>query len=217
MPIGLPEFVDNQENRCPVILVLDTSGSMQGAPIAALNEGIKAFKQDVLRDTQAMLSVEVSLITFGEGVQQVQDFVTIEHFDPPQLKADGLTPMGEALSLALDVLEQRKLIYKNHGIPYYRPWVFLITDGAPTDSWHAAAQDLREAEVKNRLLFFSVAVQGADMNTLKQISMRPPVLLNSLDFRDLFMWLSSSMKRVSSGKIGEAIALPPMSWGQITT
>ena len=217
MPIGLPEFVDNQENRCPVILVLDTSGSMQGAPIAALNEGIKAFKQDVLRDTQAMLSVEASLITFGEGVQQVQDFVTIEHFDPPQLKADGLTPMGEALSLALDVLEQRKLIYKNHGIPYYRPWVFLITDGAPTDSWHAAAQDLREAEVKNRLLFFSVAVQGADMNTLKQISMRPPVLLNSLDFRDLFMWLSSSMKRVSSGKIGEAIALPPMSWGQITT
>ncbi len=217
MPIGLPEFVDNQENRCPVILVLDTSGSMQGAPIAALNEGIKAFKQDVLRDTQAMLSVEVSLITFGEGVQQVQDFVTIEHFDPPQLKADGLTPMGEALSLALDVLEKRKLVYKNHGIPYYRPWVFLITDGAPTDSWQAAAQDLREAEVKNRLLFFSVAVKGADMNTLKQISMRPPVLLNSLDFRDLFMWLSSSMKRVSSGKIGEAIALPPVSWGQITT
>jgi uncharacterized protein YegL len=161
--------------------------------------------------------VEVSLITFGQGVQQVQDFVTIEHFDPPQLKADGLTPMGEALSLALDVLEKRKLVYKNHGIPYYRPWVFLITDGAPTDSWQAAAQDLREAEVKNRLLFFSVAVQGADMNTLKQISMRPPVLLNSLDFRDLFMWLSSSMKRVSSGKIGEAIALPPMSWGQITT
>lgn len=217
MPIGLPEFVDNQENRCPVILVLDTSGSMQGAPIAALNEGIKAFKQDVLRDTQAMLSVEVSLITFGEGVQQVQDFVTIEHFDPTQLKADGLTPMGEALSLALDVLEKRKLVYKNHGIPYYRPWVFLITDGAPTDSWQAAAQDLREAEVKNRLLFFSVAVKGADMNTLKQISMRPPVLLNSLDFRDLFMWLSSSMKRVSSGKIGEAIALPPVSWGQITT
>lgn len=124
--------------------------------------------------------------------------------------------MGEALSLALDVLEKRKLVYKNHGIPYYRPWIFLITDGAPTDSWHAAAQRLQKAEVENRLLF-SVAVQGADMDTLKQISMRLPVLLNSLDFRDLFMWLSSSMKRVSSGKIGEAIALPPMSWGQITT
>ena len=217
MPIGLPEFVDNQENRCPVILVLDTSGSMQGAAITALNEGIKTFQQDVLRDTQAMLSVEVSLITFGQGVQQIQDFVTIEHFEPPQLKADGLTPMGEALKLALDVLEKRKLVYKNHGIPYYRPWIFLITDGAPTDSWKDAAQRLREAEVENRLLFFSVAVQGADMNTLKQISMRPPVLLNSLDFRDLFMWLSSSMKRVSSGKIGEAIALPPVNWGQITT
>ena len=131
MPIGLPEFIENQENRCPVIFVLDTSGSMQGEPIAALNEGIKTFKQDVLRDTQAMLSVEVSIITFGDGVKQIQDFVTIDHFEPPQLKADALTPMGEAINLALNVLEQRKTIYKTNGIPYYRPWVFLITDGAP--------------------------------------------------------------------------------------
>ena len=62
-----------------------------------------------------------------------------------------------------------------------------------------------------------MAVQGANMEILKQISSRPPVLLNGLDFRDLFIWLSSSMKRVSSGKIGEAIALPPVTWGQITT
>jgi uncharacterized protein YegL len=217
MPIGLPEFIENQENRCPVIFVLDTSGSMQGAPITALNEGIKTFKQDVLRDTQAMLSVEASIITFGDGVKQIQDFVTIDHFEPPQLKADGLTPMGEAINLALNVLEQRKAVYKTNGIPYYRPWVFLITDGAPTDAWQSASQNLRQAETENRLLFFSVAVQGANMEILKQISMRPPVLLNGLDFRDLFIWLSSSMKRVSSGKIGEAIALPPLTWGQITT
>ena len=80
MPIGYPEFIENKEKRCPVIFVLDTSGSMQGEPISALNEGIKTFKQDVLRDTQAMLSVEVSLITFGDGVKQIQEFVTIEHF-----------------------------------------------------------------------------------------------------------------------------------------
>jgi len=217
MPIGYPEFIENKEMRCPVIFVLDTSGSMQGEPISALNEGIKTFKQDVLRDTQAMLSVEVSIITFGDGVKQIQDFVTIEHFDPPQLKADGLTPMGEAISLALNALEQRKTLYKTNGIRYYRPWVFLITDGAPTDAWQGAAQEVRQAETENRLLFFSVAVQGAKIEILKQISMRPPVLLNGLDFRDLFMWLSSSMKRVSSSKIGEMVATPPVTWGQITT
>jgi uncharacterized protein YegL len=66
-------------------------------------------------------------------------------------------------------------------------------------------------------LFFTVGVEGADMITLKQIAPRPPVALNGLDFRSLFVWLSTSMKRVSSGKVGEAVALPPVEWGQITS
>ncbi|QUS60050.1 VWA domain-containing protein [Synechocystis sp. PCC 7339] len=218
MPIGVAEFMENQENRCPVVLVLDTSGSMQGAPIRALNEGIKTFQQDVLRDTQAMLSVETAVVTFGNGgVQTVQDFVGIDRFSPPILEAGDLTPMGEAIELALDLVEDRKAVYKSHGIQYYRPWVFLITDGAPTDQWLNAAQRVQQAEAANRLLFFSVGVQGADMAKLRQISNNPPVLLNGLDFRDLFQWLSSSMKRVSGSKVGESIALPPVSWGQITT
>jgi uncharacterized protein YegL len=76
---------------------------------------------------------------------------------------------------------------------------------------------VQQAEAENRLLFFSVGVQGADMAKLRQISNNPPVLLNGLDFRDLFQWLSSSMKRVSGSKVGESIALPPVSWGQINT
>lgn len=59
MPVGLPEFAANPENRVPVILSLDTSGSMSGQPIEELNRGIAAFKEDILRDTQAALSVEV--------------------------------------------------------------------------------------------------------------------------------------------------------------
>ncbi|MFM1843643.1 MAG: hypothetical protein RLZZ490_2386 [Cyanobacteriota bacterium] len=218
MPIGIAEFMENQENRCPVVLVLDTSGSMQGAPIRALNEGIKTFQQDVLRDTQAMLSVETAIVTFGKGgVKTVQDFVGIDQLVPPSLEAGDLTPMGAAIELALNLVEDRKELYKSHGIQYYRPWVFLITDGSPTDHWQNAAQKVKQAETENRLLFFSVGVEGADMAKLSQISNNPPVLLNGLDFRDLFQWLSSSMKRVSNSKVGEAIALPPMNWGQITT
>ena len=218
MPIGDAEFIENQENRCPVVLLLDTSGSMDGEPIKALNDGIKTFQQDVMRDTQAMLSVETAIVTFGNGgVKTVQEFVGIDQFTPPILTAGGLTPMGSAIELALDLIEDRKAIYKSHGIQYYRPWVFLITDGAPTDEWKQAVQRVKQAETENRVLFFSVGVQGADMAKLKQISNNPPVLLNGLDFRDLFQWLSSSMKRVSGSKVGEAIALPPVNWGQITT
>ncbi|ABA24846.1 von Willebrand factor, type A (plasmid) [Trichormus variabilis ATCC 29413] len=218
MPVGLPEFVENPENRCPVILLLDTSGSMSGQPIQELNRGLATFKEDVIKDSQASLSVEVAIITFGP-VRLVQDFVNIDQFTPPQLEAEGVTPMGEAIEYALDLLETRKSAYKENGILYYRPWIFLITDGAPTDYYHLAAQRVKEAEANRRLCFFTVGVQGADFNKLRQIAPaeRPPVILNGLDFRSLFVWLSTSMKRVSSGKIGEAVALPPVGWGQITT
>ena len=216
MPVGLPEFVENPENRCPVILLLDTSGSMSGQPIQELNRGLAAFKEDVMKDAQASLSVEVAIVTFGP-VRLTQDFVTIDHFTPPKLEADGVTPMGAAIEYALDLLEKRKQSYKDNGVHYYRPWVFLITDGAPTDDWQGAAQRVREEEEKRRILFFTVGVEGADMITLKQIAPRPPVALNGLDFRSLFVWLSTSMKRVSSGKVGEAVALPPVGWGQITS
>lgn len=219
MPIGLPEFVENPEPRCPVILLCDTSGSMQGEPINALNMGLAAFQKDVYKDEIASLRVEVALVTFGP-VRLAQDFVTIDNFTPPRLEASGVTPMGEAIEYALDLLEQRKETYKNNGVQYYRPWVFLITDGAPTDSWQNAAYRIREAEAQRRMLFFAVGVEGADMNKLRQIALpeRPPVLLNGLDFTSMFQWLSTSMKRVSGSKVGGSmVQLPAVGWGQIAT
>ncbi len=219
MPVGLPEFVENPEPRCPVILLCDTSGSMSGAPINALNAGLSAFREEVHKDEQASLRVEVALVTFGP-VRLAQEFVTIDNFIPPKLKADDVTPMGEAIEYALDLLEERKVTYKTNGIQYYRPWVFLITDGAPTDSWHIAAERVGQAEMQRRLLFFAVGVKGADMHTLRQIAPeeRPPVLLHGLDFRAMFQWLSTSMKRVSSSQVGGTmVPLPSVGWGQITT
>jgi uncharacterized protein YegL len=221
MVVGQPEFVENPENRCPVILLLDTSSSMSGLPVEALNDGLSAFKAAVIEDEQAALRVDVAIVTFGP-VQLIQDFVTIDQFMPPHLVANGLTPMGEAITYALDLLEKRKTAYRDNGIQYYRPWVFLITDGAPNrDSpWQEAAQQLKTAEQQRKLSFFSVGVQGADMETLRQISPadRPPLLLNGLDFRSMFQWLSDSMVRVSSSTVGgEMVVLPPVGWGQITT
>lgn len=221
MGVGQPEFVENPENRCPVVLLLDTSRSMSGEPIKALNEGLITFKETVQEDEQAALRLEVALVAFGP-VRLIQDFVTIDQFIPPQLEARGLTPIGEAVEYALDLLDNRKATYRENGIQYYRPWIFLITDGAPNPEspWQNAAQSVRNAELNRKLCFFAVGVQGADMETLRQIAPpeRPPMLLNGLDFRSMFVWLSDSMKRVSSSTVGgEMVALPPVGWGQITT
>ena len=217
MPVGFPEFVQNPENRCPVILLLDTSGSMIGDAMNALNQGVNLFKENIQADTKAALSVEVALITFGP-VRLVQDFVTIDQFMPPTLVADGVTPMGEAIEYALDLLKTRKEVYQENGIQYYRPWIFMITDGAPTDPWQDAAARIKQGEADRKFCFFSVAVEAADLKTLSQIAPadRPPVLLNGLDFQSLFVWLSKSMKRVSSGRVGEAVELPPVGWGQVS-
>jgi len=220
MPFDI-EFVENPEHRCPVVLLLDTSGSMSGEPINELNAGLAIFKQEVERDTTASLRVEVAIITFDSSVDILQDFVTIDKFYPPQLTASGMTAMGQGIELALNEVENRKAIYKSNGIQYYQPWVLLITDGGPSDSWQSAAQRVRQAYADRKINFFAVGVQGADMNILGQIAPvnTPPLMLKGLQFEGLFRWLSQSVKTVSSNKVvgGQTSLSPTSGWAQTNT
>ncbi len=205
----------NPEPRCPCVLLLDTSGSMAGTPIRELNAGLQMFQDELSKDTLAMLRVEIAIITFGP-VSLAQDFITAGQFAPPALNATGDTPMGGAINLALDKINDRKQVYKQNGISYYRPWIFLITDGAPTDGdvWKTAAQRIKDAETNKKICFFVVGVEGADMNLLAQIAVRQPLKLKGLNFREMFIWLSTSLKGVSHSNPTDTVPLQsPMGWG----
>ena len=204
------QFAENPEPRCPCVLVVDVSSSMYGAKMDQLNSGIATFAQELKADQLASLRTEVAIVTFGSGSEMPQDFVTADQFNPPTLVANGVTEMSAGINLALDKIEERKQMYRDNGIDYYRPWLFLITDGAPTESQevvNAASARLKQAESEKRVATFSVGVEGADMGLLTEISPRRPLMLKGMEFSGMFVWLSQSMSRVSASRTDEEIAL----------
>jgi uncharacterized protein YegL len=214
IPFGASEFAENPEPRCPCLLLLDTSASMAGHPIAELNRGLATLKQELANDALAMKRVELGVVTFGP-VHLLNDFQTPDLFMPPALGSAGDTPMGAAIAGGLEMIRQRKQAYKANGICYYRPWVFLITDGAPTDDWQGAAEMVRDGEAAKNFSFFAVGVDGADMDVLGRISVRAPLKLAGLRFSDLFAWLSASLSNVSRSQMGQAVQLRPPGWAQV--
>lgn len=212
------DLIDNPSPRCPVALILDTSGSMGGRPIDELNAGIQVFIEEIKRDDLARWSVDLAVYTAGGSSDCIQEFIAAEQiagFAP--LFASGNTPLGSATQMALNDLEERKKAYRDAGVPYYQPWLVLISDGSPTDAWQGAAQHAKSLSAQRKLVSLPIGVEGADLSVLSQFSTKPAAALNGLRFRELFQWLSASMARVSASTSSDAsVQLPKTdSWESI--
>ena len=201
------DLVNNPTARIPVCLCLDVSGSMDGEPIRELNEGVRMFYD-------AIHAAEVCIVTFGGNrAECITDFSGLERQpEPPILSADGMTPMGEAVNLGLDLLEKRKKEYKSKGVDYYQPWLVLMTDGAPNGDANELSRAIGrtvEMVTNKKLSVFPIGIGvNADMNILARFSpKRSPLKLQGLKFREFFEWLSQSVSRTSQSIPGENVTL----------
>ena len=221
------EIAHPQQPHCAVVLLLDRSDSMAGEKLKQLNDGLMFLVKDILSNDIARKRVDLSIISFGEQVQLLQDFTAVdERLELSITEANGATPMGEAIMLAADKIEERKKQYKAMGTNYYRPWIFMITDGEPTDikpgelAWNNVIQTVHNGEINKKFLFFCVAVEPANTQILKQIAPpnRPPLRLTPGMFKECFLWLSKSIQRVSVERIGNQVALEdPGKYGMTMT
>ncbi|SHH23786.1 vWA domain-containing protein [Clostridium grantii] len=222
--VRLEDLVNNPTARVPVCLCLDTSGSMDGTPINELNEGVRLFYEAIREDETALYSAEISIVTFGGEASLIEDFANIDRQPvAPILQAHGMTPMGEAVNLALDCLEKRKQEYKDKGVDYYQPWLVLMTDGAPNGSSSELSTAIqRTVELVNdrKLTVFPIGIgKDADMNILQQFSpTRKPLRLQGLKFKEFFDWLSKSVSKTSQSTPGEKVQLDVegiKGWGEL--
>ena len=131
----LNQFTYQTPKTLPVDLLLDTSGSMhENGKIAVLNSAVNEMLTSFKNLDATNASISVSIITFGGNAQICQELKPVSEIGEINMIASGMTPMGGAVRLAKEMIENKEIITSRT----YRPTVVLVSDGMPNDSWEDA-------------------------------------------------------------------------------
>ena len=208
----MPDIMNPGAQHIACVLLVDTSTSMSGAAIDELNEGLRAFGEALMSDAQASGAADVCVINFNTEVTVEVPFSSAVDFVAPTLSAGGLTALNEAIITGLDAIEQQKATYRQLGVDYYKPWLFLLTDGSATDTEFDADahQRLAEALANRKVNFFPMGIGAdADIRALKSYTANGNGAVLKAEknhFKEAFVWLSSSMAVPIKSQVGEKTA-----------
>jgi uncharacterized protein YegL len=189
--------------RLPVYLLLDTSGSMSGEPIEAVKNGVQIMISSLRQNPQAIETAFLSIITFDSTAQQIIPLTDLASFQMVDLKATGVTALGEALKLVSHRIENEVAKTTTEQKGDWKPLVFIMTDGIPTDDWQSGLTEFKKC--KTAFVVACGAGNGADTKILKQITDN----VISLDTADsstigkFFQWVTASIG-VSSTKVEDS-------------
>ena len=202
------------EYHVACVFLIDTSDSMNyNNAIVQVNKAVDDFKKSIT-DAHAKSCIDVAFISFGPDVKVLKEFGPIVDMSQQYFTASGGTPMGEALIKAMDMIIERKALYRKKATPYYRPWIFCITDGGPTDKEQTATatQRLKQMVEQNGVVDYCVGVDNFEKEKMKEIfSPERVYFLSDSNFSELFKWLGNSFTTMSNSgvPIGGSLDLPP--------
>jgi uncharacterized protein YegL len=214
--------------RLPLLLCLDISGSMQGQPIQMLNDALQDWAAELRSDAHYQGSVFVGIVTFGTGGVRAwrgrellapgsgqQPFVPASQFHPPHFTAGQVTLMTEALELAVRHVNAYKAWLKENNYQYYRPLIFLLTDGLPTEAngsesktWDRIIPELEAGAQNKNFQLFAVGVGHLSQRGVTVLSRLAPDgyhILSGFPFRSLLVQLSKSIEEVMRSPVPGAM------------
>lgn len=212
----LKKFQVQTARPLPVIVLADTSGSMSvDGKIEALNKGLKDMIGTFTGESRLRAEIQVSVITFGGSRAEINlnlaPAYQIESFS--KLSATGATPMGGAMTLASQLIEDKEAIPSRA----YKPVIVLISDGYPNDDWQEPFAQLVNGERASKATRFAMAI-GADADEvmLADFANDPEAPLfraeNARDihrfFKAVTMSVSARSQSVSPNQ-GTPLVLPP--------
>lgn len=210
----IPTLIEaNTEQRTPCVLVLDCSLSMtEDDRIHKLNAGLKVFEQALKDDDVASQRVMIKVLMFGGDAEVVAatEWTDSWFFEAPELRANGNTPMGRAMDMAHGELDDIKEQLREGGVSYTRPWIFLMSDGGPTDpGWEDAAARSRQAVLDKKATVWLIGVPGAQAAPMQAFASpdSPVYQVDTAEFESMFTWLSSSLSAAASTPPGEMLQI----------
>lgn len=217
------EQARNKDQKCPVVLLLDTSGSMDGAPIDELNKALVQIKEDILNDTMLSNRLELGIVAFDDDarVERPIDLISPDT-DLPILNIGGVTNLVAGMNKAIELVTDRKNFYKSNGEQYYRPFIVLFTDGAPTNTPEEIEeldQNIQKLSDEKRFIFLPFGVDGADMQLLAKLAAQSAderlknigtafAMKDVSKFTEVFQFVSASISGIMEKGGTQTVQLP---------
>ena len=200
--------------RLPVYFLLDTSGSMRGEPIQALNNALSGMINTLRTDAQALDSLWISIITYDREVKQISPLTELVSFQLPEITCpqSGPTNTGAGLEYIIQKVKKDVIIGSSTQKGDWKPLLFVFTDGKPSDMPLYREKIIEIKDLNFGAVVGCAAGPKADDVILKELTDNV-VHLDSTDsstLKKFFKWVSETIEQGNKSQgTGESITLPP--------